>query len=168
MPLNSLDMGLVGFVDHGTTVPTTQTVGGSALGVVNQGEALSQASLQNAIVQMQLAQAQMQVNQFFYAQPTVDTIFQNTVNGSWPNMLSASQWQSNEGSNIQPTMTNSSMNTKTKTESPSAYKPVTLTLTGQLKPSTLTKVPRAKSSQSTKSKNPVSELFQALNGNGGW
>ena len=151
MPINSLVMDPATTAAPETIEPTTQTVAGSALGAANQGVALNQASLQNAIVQMHIAQAQMQVNQLFQYQPTVDTIFQNTVNGSWPNTVSASPWQLNADSNIQPTMTNSSMNTKTKKEKPSAFKPVTLTMTGQLKPSTLTKVPRAKSSPSTKS-----------------
>ena len=151
MPINSLVMDPVATAAPETIEPTTQTVAGSALGAANPGVGLNQASLQNAIVQMHIAQAQMQVNQLFQHQPTVDTIFQSTVNGTWPSGPSPFQTLSNVDSNIQPTMTNSSMNTKTKKESPSAFKPVILTMTGQLKPSTLTKVPRAKSSPSTKS-----------------
>jgi hypothetical protein len=60
-------------------------------------------------------------------------------------------------------MTNSSMNTKTNTEKPDASKPVTLTMTGQLKPNIIIKERPAKSSRSTKK--PVSSPFLAtING----
>ena len=161
MPINSLVTGLVGFAGPETTVPTTQMAGGSASVAVSQAEEAYQTSLQNGTNSLLNGTI---VNQFLTSQATVGMFFQNTVNGSWPNTLSASPWQLNAASNIQPTMTNSSMNTKTKKESPNAYKPVTLTLTGQLKPSILTEVPRPKSSPSTK--HPMPSLNQLLGGDG--
>ena len=150
MPINSWDIHHVPTVGLGTIEPTIQTGVGSALGVVNQGVELNPGSLQNAVVQMQLADAQMQMNQFFQSPTTAGTIFQSHVDDIWSTTPSPSQTLSDTDFNTHPTTANSSMNTKTKKEKPAAYKPVTLTLTGQLKPSTLTKVPRQKSSPSTK------------------
>ena len=57
------------------------------------------------------------------------------------------------------TSNNLSSPTMTNQETSSAYKPVTLTLTGQLKPNTLTKAPPKKSSRSSKS----SKMTAAIN-----
>ena len=166
MPINSLDMAPATTVEAETTVPTTQTVGGSALGVVSQAEAAYQASLQNG-TNSWLMNNLTSMSQYYIHQGTVEQIFQAHASTIYPSTLSTSQLQSNVDSNTQPTMTNSSMNTKTPKAKLDAYKPVTLTLTGQLKPSTLTKVPQVKSARSTKLKTPTA-MWPNTGGLNGW
>ena len=149
MPLNSWDIPHVPTVDHGTIEPTTLMAAGSALGVVSQAEEAYQDSLQNETNSM-LMQSQMNIPYDYFYQMTAGTVFQTHVDDIWNSTPSPFPTQSNTDYNTHPTMTNSSTNTKTKKEKPAAYKLVTLTLTGQLKPSILTKVPRRKSSPSTK------------------
>ena len=164
MPLNSWDMVHVPTVDHGTIEPTTLMGVGSALGVVSQAEAAFQDSLQNGTMNGWTTMSTA-TTQHYTPQETADMIFQHNASNTWQSIASLSPQQSNVDSSTPHTSTNSSMNTKTKKVKPAAYKPVTLTLTGQLKPSTLTKVPPVKSPRSTKSGSTMTAA-QILAGNG--
>jgi len=145
--LNS--QGIVGAqsVGLGTTGPITQTVDGSVLGAATQVEAINQALSQIEMQQlmMEAAMAWMQSHH----QQTVPQAIQQQLSNILHDMALQSNQQSTTVSNTHLTGTNSSMNTKTKKAESAAYKPVTLTLTGQLKPSTITKAVRPKSRPST-------------------
>lgn len=145
MPTNSWGMGLAQGVGLGTTGPTTATVDGSVLGAGTQvGEHNLDSFLNEQIAQMEMNQLHHQAMQAQISAQSAWNTSQNTQ--------SLSQLLSELGSSFHTTSTNSFMNTKTKKETLPAYKPVTLTLTGQLKPSTLTGVPQVKSARSTKPK----------------
>lgn len=146
MPLNSSDMGLVPIVGQGTIEPTTAMADGFASVAVNPLEAHYQALLQSEAWN----QLGTTMPQYYTHQETVDMAFQQNVSSTSQNLTYQFQQLYGMDSSTPVTSTNSSMNTKTKKVKPAAYKPVTLTLTGQLKPSTLTKVPPAKSPRSTK------------------
>jgi hypothetical protein len=142
-------MGLASFVGPETTEPTTQTVGGSALGAADQDVGLNQDSLLNGTMG-NISAEQMTMDPAYHAQLTQAQASLNTYNSIYYSTASISQPLYATAYNILPTMTNSSMNTKTNTEKPDASKPVTLTMTGQLKPNIIIKERPAKSSRSTK------------------
>lgn len=145
MTIGLWGMGLAQGAVQGTTVPTTATVGGSALDAGTQAEETSLDSLLNELSQMhQNTQSHLQAMQA-----------QLSAQNAWPtsqNTQSMYQQLFAAASASHTTSINSYMNTKTKPEPLPAYKPATLTLTGWLKPSTLTGVPQAKSARSTKPK----------------
>lgn len=154
--LNSPFTVVVPSVGQGTTEPTTQTAGGfasdatTAVGAVPPDSSLNESALTQAMIDWQM-------NQILGQQPSLYQLEQEQtiLNTSYPTLDDIglmSPQQSDEVFSIPNTMTNSSMSTKTKKVPYVVYNPVTLTLTGQLKPSTLTKAPAAKSSPSTKKK----------------
>ena len=161
MPINFLGTGHVPTVEVGTIGQTIPTAGGSVLGADAQGVALTQASLQSAVEH--LWQAQMNQNSMFQVMP--GQTFQSAYETIYYNTASISPQLSDTDSNTHLTGTNSSMNTKTNTDKPVASKPVTLTLTGQLKPNITIKERPVKSSRSTKKPaNPYLAVITATNG----
>ena len=138
-------------VAQGTTAPSTAMEGGSALGVTIPVGAISVDSSQIAAMNYQQAMMTLQ-QQVLAHQAMLQQSIQPSLWGTSNPTESTLGLQSNTESSIQNISTNLSTSTKTKKASSDAYKPVTLTLTGQLKPSTLTKAPAAKSSRSTKPK----------------
>jgi len=151
--LNS--QGIVGAqsVGLGTTGLITQTVDGSVLGAATQVEVINQA-LSQIDTQQLMMEAEM-AWQASHHQQTVPQAIQQQLSSILHDMVSQSNQQSATASNTHLTGTNSSMNTKTKKAESAAYKPVTLTLTGQLKPSTITKAVRPKSRPSTAAYNNI-------------
>ena len=162
MPINSLGTALATSVEVGTIEPITQTVDGSASVAGAQGVALTQASLQSAVEH--LWQAQMNQNHLFQVMP--GQTFQSAHETIYYNTASISPQLSDTDSNTHLTGTNSSMNTKTNTDKPVASKPVTLTLTGQLKPNITIKARPVKSSRSTKK--PVNPFLAGITATNGW
>jgi len=147
LPTNFWDTVAVPNVEVETTGLTTPMVGGTALGAMTAAEAFNQALSLN---EQQNLMNQM-VHDSVYQPMQVTTIQQGS---SVTSPLTASQYNAlyNQAFNIQSSGTNSYMATKTNKASSAAFKPVTLTMTGQLKPSTLTKAPPPKSARSTKPK----------------
>ena len=161
MPINSWATGHVNTVGLGTIEPTTQTVGGSVSDAVDQDVGLNQGLLGNGMMG-HISAEQMTTNIYTY-QTTPAGISLHTYNSTWNPTVSTSQQPSDTDSNIHPTGTNLYMNTKTNTEKPAASKPVTLTMTGQLKPNITIKEKVQKSSRSTK-KPVTNSLLAAING----
>jgi len=150
LPTNFWDTVAVPNVEVETTAPTTPTVDGTALGAMTAVEAFNQALSHNESMNQWLGMNQMPQDSISLQTQAMTTAppSSNTLG------LTASQYNAlyNQAFNIQSSGTNSSMATKTNKASSAAFKPVTLTMTGQLKPSTLTKAPPPKSARSTKPK----------------
>jgi len=134
-----------------TTVPTTAMVGGSVLAA---GPLVGVASVALSASEYEEMMSQTMVPT--WPSPTIHAqIFPSTLSNFYTSTMSVSQQLYNMDLDTPPTSTNSSMNTKTKKAEQGAFKPVILTMTGQLKPSTLTVDQPAKSAQSTKRTPPT-------------
>lgn len=162
LPLpNSLDTSPVLNVDHEITSEYILTNLAIALGVGTQDVAAAVALLKTGGVKFQMPQGIMRIENSHYLaiQPLISL---PTSLSGFEAILSRLKMFFELGVGGPITFNSLFFPIPMNTETLSAYKPVTLTLTGKLKPSTLTKVPRKKSSPSSKPKPMAPSVWQAF------
>lgn len=130
----------------GTTAQNMMTVGGS---VSDAGTLVGATNLPSWLSD-QVVPTMNGQNQNSISPATAQASTQTTSPNSLSEPALAEVLQEIQDLFSHPAGINSSMATKTRKAPLNAYKPVTLTLTGKLKPSILTKETPQKSSQSTK------------------